>query len=237
MSRLFAFGCSFTQYNWITWADILGNLFDEYYNYGVCGAGNMYMFNRFIHNIETHKINKNDTVMFMWTNVTREDRFINGEWTRCGNLYTSQDFYTKDFIEKYVDIQGCYERDIPIIHATRLLLDSIGCKYVMMSMVDMDNFDQYSVSDKHQNVDYLFSKFNSTLKLIKPSVHKIIFNYDYHSRPILGYTERPDYHPLPLEHLEYIQKILPEYEINDKIKEKVLYGQVEALKYIRSLEK
>lgn len=234
MSRLFTFGCSFTQYNWITWADILGNLFDEYHNYGVCGAGNMYMFNRFIHNIETHKINKDDTVMIMWTNVTREDRFINGQWTRCGNLFTSQDFYTRDFIEKYVDIRGCYERDIPIIHATRLILDSIGCKYVMMSMVDITNSDQYSVNDKIEDIKELYKRFESTLQLIKPSVHKVIFNYDYESRPIIGYNKRPDSHPLPLEHLEYIEKVLPQYRIDDIIKAKVVEQQYKALDYLRN---
>jgi len=35
--RLFAFGCSFTQYKWPTWADILGKSFDLSYNLGKSG--------------------------------------------------------------------------------------------------------------------------------------------------------------------------------------------------------
>ena len=38
MTRLFTFGCSFTQYWWPTWADILGYQHDFYENWGRCGA-------------------------------------------------------------------------------------------------------------------------------------------------------------------------------------------------------
>ena len=43
--RLFTFGCSFTQYNWPTWADILGRSLHqegwEFHNIGRAGTGNM----------------------------------------------------------------------------------------------------------------------------------------------------------------------------------------------------
>ena len=35
-----------------------------------------------------------------------------------------------------------------------------------------------------------------------------MFNYDF-------YQINRDYHPTPVEHLEYIEKILPEYTISD----------------------
>lgn len=34
MTRLFTFGCSFTKFFWPTWADILGQEFDYYENWG-----------------------------------------------------------------------------------------------------------------------------------------------------------------------------------------------------------
>lgn len=213
----------------MTWADILGHSFDQYYNLGFQGAGNLLIFNNFIHTLETYKINSDDTVMIMWTNVTREDRFIDGSWKPMGNIFT-QHFYDDDFIKKYVDVRGCFERDIPLIHATRLILDKIGCKYFMMSMVDIQNSDQYMLNDKSSDIQDLLIKFESTLNLIRPSVHKVIFNYDYNTRPITGFDfERPDNHPLPLEHLEYAEKVLPEFMISDTVKKLVLENQNEAL--------
>ena len=45
--RLFVFGCSFTQYRWPTWADIIAkdNPHLEYFNTANSGAGNLYIFN------------------------------------------------------------------------------------------------------------------------------------------------------------------------------------------------
>ena len=38
MSRLFTFGCSFTNYAWPTWADFLGLEFEHFENWGVSGV-------------------------------------------------------------------------------------------------------------------------------------------------------------------------------------------------------
>lgn len=230
MSRLFTFGCSFTKYNWMTWADIIGKTFDQHQNLGSNGAGNMYIFNSLVHTIVEYGINKDDTVMIMWTNVTREDRFLKGRWANIGNLAT-QKFYDKNFMLNYFDVRGCYERDIPTIHAARMLLDSIGCKYELMSMVDMHNSDQYNIVDQSEDVyiKILLDKFNSTFKLFKPSVHNIIFNYDYFSRPVDGFGGRPDLHPFPLEHLEYIEKVLPNYVIPLAVKEEVKTAHNDAI--------
>ena len=43
--RAFVFGCSFTQYYWPTWADILGREFNKFENWGQCGGGNQFIFN------------------------------------------------------------------------------------------------------------------------------------------------------------------------------------------------
>ena len=39
-SRLFVFGCSFTMYEWPTYADFLGYEFDQFENWGFPGLGN-----------------------------------------------------------------------------------------------------------------------------------------------------------------------------------------------------
>ena len=48
MSRLFVLGCSFTNYAWPTWADMLGTEFEVYENWGYPGLGNRAICERLI---------------------------------------------------------------------------------------------------------------------------------------------------------------------------------------------
>lgn len=212
--RLFTFGCSFTHYNWPTWADLIGQEFEEYYNYGKSGAGNLYIACNLAEAIVRHNINKNDTVMIMWTNVMREDRYV-GAWISPGNIFT-QNVYNKNFVKKFVTVRGYYVRDLALMQLVDVSLAGLGCSYHFMSMVDVDWYDQYNRSDDNTDFSDLLDLYKDTLSKFKPSVHSAIFNNDWRSRPLIeGKATRPDLHPSPLEHVEYINKILPEYQLSD----------------------
>jgi hypothetical protein len=71
---LFTFGCSFTEYIWPTWADILGREFEYYENWGKAGGGNQYIFNSLIECHLRNQLTKDDTVIIRWTSPDREDR-------------------------------------------------------------------------------------------------------------------------------------------------------------------
>lgn len=222
MSRLFTFGCSFTKYDWPTWANIMAEHFKyPFYNYARAGAGNFFIFNRLVHAVNKHNINSDDVIMIMWTSVTREDRFID-DWITLGNIFR-QRFYPDEYVKKYVTVRGCYERDIPLISAADTILSHIGCKYHMMSIVDLDNCDDVLSHKKIDDDIYeIIHRYKNTIDKIKPSVHKILFNYEYPTK-ISGLKDRrPDYHPLPLEHLKYLEIVLPEYKINRDAKEYAL---------------
>jgi hypothetical protein len=110
--RFFAFGCSFTQYYWPTWADIISNEFKESHNYGRNGAGNFFIYQSLIEAILQHEINKDDLVMIMFSSVTREDRFTkNRGWITPGNLYF-QNEYDEKFIKNYMCDHGYLMRDL-----------------------------------------------------------------------------------------------------------------------------
>lgn len=213
--RLFAFGCSFTRYNWPTWADLLGQEFEGYYNYGRAGAGNLFISCMLGEAIARFNINKNDTVMIMWSNVTREDRYID-TWINPGNIFT-QDTYSDDFVKKFITVKGCYIRDFALINLAHNLLKNIGCKYEFMSMIDMNSYHQWKYNDDRETLSDIFKLYQPTLDICKPSVFKVLFNYDwYTSRPLYkNEVRRADIHPLPLEHIEYINKVLPEYKFSD----------------------
>jgi len=214
--RLFAFGCSFTNYVWPTWADLLGQEFESYYNYGRPGAGNLFITVMLGEALARFNINHDDTVMIMWSNVTREDRYVD-KWLNPGNIFTQND-YSEEFVKKYITVKGCYIRDLGLVQVTRTLLDNIGCKYHFMSMIDMTSYHQWEYNDDSKQMKEIFKVYQNTLDICKPSVFKVLFNYDwYKGKPIWpNERKRKDIHPLPLEHIEYINKVLPEYKFSDK---------------------
>lgn len=100
--KLIVFGCSFTDYRWPTWADIIAeDLGCEYENWGLGGSGNQAIARRILYR-SSLGLNFDDWVMIQWSGISREDRFIDGEWKAQGPISHSS-FYGRKFIEKYWD--------------------------------------------------------------------------------------------------------------------------------------
>jgi hypothetical protein len=194
----------------------VGRNFDYYQNWGQSGGGNQYIFNSLVEANARRKFTKDDTVIIMWTNVTREDRYVNNAWQSPGNIYTVQTFYDKTFIKKYADDRGYLIRDLAIIAATIDLLDHWGVKYHLLSMVPLNNLDQSSVKPSPDSD--VIELYASAIEKIKPSVYEVVFNFDWFSRNSDGMKDF-DAHPIPSEHLEYVEKVLPEYPISDATRE------------------
>lgn len=283
MTRLFTFGCSFTQYWWPTWADILGYQHDFYENWGRCGAGNQFVFNALIECDLRNTLTKDDLVCIMFTNVCREDRYVQKNWLTAGNIF-SQKIYDAKFLRRFADIRGYYIRDLATIYAIDKLLTQIGCKKFYFSMIDITHPNQFEASDWSDELKDLSEFYQPTIDKIRPSVHKVVFNNDWDSRPnynfrttvsatwkinyirikdpswpmcesqedflklpqhiqkecrdIFNFDEncwinesktnrfpirkipakRTDTHPVPIEHLEYLEKICPELPILNSTK-------------------
>jgi hypothetical protein len=184
-NRLFTFGCSFTNYCWPTWADIVGSEFDQFENWGMNGGGNLFILNSLTECVKRRQINKDDTVIIMWSGITRDDRWINGNWQLEGSVYGRTD-YTPDYIEQYVDPTGYLIRDLSIVSATVTLLKSIGCRWYFLSMVPFTYHDNnIDIEDcREYNFDQqIIDLYQSEFEMIRPSVYEVIFNKDWYSRP------------------------------------------------------
>ena len=208
-----------------------------------------------------------DTVAIMWSNVSRVDSYKEKKWVTPGHIYT-QRHYSQP-VKDLFDTRGFYIRDLALIWSVDQILKNIGCTYYMFSMVDIKNHMQYEPCDAHHQISDLLPFYNETLDRIRPSVHQVVFNYDWYSRPfnmetqmaivkqkyqecagkdwpdfdtVFGDTNksniskktlkeifnlnkwdwknmihnhrRIDPHPTPLEHLEYLTKVLPEHSIS-----------------------
>ena len=75
--RLFTFGCSLTKYKWQTWADILGELAEEFYNHGAPGSGNTQIFNKIMIADGEYNFTSDDTIAICtesinWNNIEED---------------------------------------------------------------------------------------------------------------------------------------------------------------------
>ena len=61
MKNLFTFGCSHTNHGYPTWADILGEQFENHYNFGMGGTGVFFSFYQMISIIQNKEKSGDDT--------------------------------------------------------------------------------------------------------------------------------------------------------------------------------
>jgi hypothetical protein len=134
---MFAFGCSFTEYVWPTWADIVGQSFDYYENWGLAGSGNYLISSRVLECHQVNKLTANDTVFVMYTSIPRID-FYTSAWTRNGNIFNAHSLpYEQQWRDNnWSFTQGFYNTWMAI-KQTKILLDSIGCNYKFMKAFDI----------------------------------------------------------------------------------------------------
>jgi len=220
--RFFAFGCSFTEYTWPTWADLIAKEIPDYYNFGMMGAGNQLIFNKLIQANIRYKFDKDDLVIVMWTNCAREDRYVESGWIRPGNIY-SQPMYDANFVKKFSCPRGYLIRDLATINATDIILSGIGCGYDFLSMVPMTQANQYDMEFDTDNIGDVIDLYRKTIDKIKPNVYENIFKCDWHTGdPIMinyGTDKKPiinlDLHPSPRIHLKYLKFVYPEIKFSD----------------------
>jgi hypothetical protein len=218
--RLFTFGCSFTQYwRWPTWADALGQQFDHYENWGLCGGGNSYILWSLIECNQRNKFNDNDQIWIMWTNTSREDRYVGHKWIEGGNVYwTAGSQLPAEYVKNFACERGYLIRDMANIAAAKQLLDHWGCQYQFLSMVPLSETNEaaglgFNPNDARTSDQDVKSFYSDVLGIIKPSVLQIVFDGEWWTRPggiTLNPTDKQrDFHPTPLEHVEYIDHVVP----------------------------
>lgn len=226
VKRLFTFGCSFTRYGWTTWPMILSvDLNVPYWNYGSSGAGNQYMFNTLMQADSLYNFTEDDLVVICWTNVCREDRFVEGDWLIPGNVFT-QNVYDDKWVKQFCDPTGMALRDYATIKASDNFLESKKCQYQFLSMLDITKvFDQYNYgwnesiqSDEQKRLAEITKLFNPSLSKIRPSFYDVLWDGKVENKMNQLWkdfnSQFSDAHPSPIEHYRYL-----EVALNYKFKE------------------
>ena len=122
--RIFAFGCSHTQYPWPTWADLIGHSAKQegfkYYNYGQSGYGNFAIYASMIHADLIHTFTPDDIIMVLWSGWNREDRFHNNVWTNVGNVFNNSHFNDEFIKQHWSSSNDCITTVSAIYSATKI---------------------------------------------------------------------------------------------------------------------
>jgi len=182
MKRLFTFGCSFTNYHWPTWADILGREFEYYENWGQPGGGNTFIFYSLIECLRKNQIQNSDTIIVMWSSIARLDYYADRKWIthgHWGNIPLEKKYQKK--IAEINDDRGYLLRDALVIDAAKRILDSLGINYIFLSMVPFDLKNPQGHLENQDILEFFKDSFDS----VRPSVYELIFNFDWNSRPFL----------------------------------------------------
>lgn len=155
--RFFAFGCSYTEYSWPTWADLLSFNFDQYYNFGRAGCSNSFIKDKFIEADAKYRFNsETDYVVVMFTGFGRYSYFKNS-WRCTGDLHSylhqlKINNKTDTPIELYFDFlwsgeQSVYKSWIAI-KLIKTILTEKNIKHKLLLAID--NSDWINVPDKYE---------------------------------------------------------------------------------------
>ena len=211
--RFFVFGCSFTNYRWPTWADIVAQEMPKafYVNAGASGAGNQYISAQISQHIRMFNIGANDLVAVMWSGIYREDRYKDGNWLTPGNIYT-QNTYDEHYINSWVDRRGFVIRDLATMDHVMSRFSTAEFDSFSMMGIPLDKQNSYSgvTADAKDRILDLIAVYSDLQKQMLPDLMTTQFpegwtnSYTYTDRNGEQYT---DYHPSPNQYAEYLKQI------------------------------
>jgi hypothetical protein len=212
--RVWSFGCSFTQYLWPTWADIIihhaNTLGNEGHNLGRCGAGNQFIASRVWECNAKYKFSSDDWVFICWSGFNREDRFTQQKgWVTPGNVHV-QDIFGTELLQNWAYDRHYAMRDAMLITSTVKGLQQLGVNVVTWHMNPIrqligdyaipatgiiDIIDTYELGSKFPSMMEFMGTVNQDQKL-----HDSRLRVTWDGSHVI-----PEFHPTPAEHLSYLQ--------------------------------
>ena len=223
--RLFAFGCSYTRFEWLTWVDFLSPYFYETHNFGISGAGNTYIFNTFANLAANDAFRPKDTIIIEWSSLLRENKiFAKDGGYKLGGYVYSNVHYDTDYISKYFNpLQTAFEL-VSFITSVKSICKEKNLNLKMFYMLPpwIEDFfgepvNVYFPSEEiKDNVENIFmdSRVMEVLKglyddnFIKPSLEE----YNLENKTHICYLKHKfeedqnlclDHHPAPNIHFQY----------------------------------
>jgi len=213
--RLFALGCSFTSYNWPTYADIVGRSYEHFENWAVSGIGNRAIFELLIELDVKNKLTADDIVIVQWSGIHRWDVHLPAfkGWQGKGTIMGKTNSYNEEWIRDYWDEKSYITHTCHFVLAARAYLESKGCRWIFTSLNNiLDDVNQYGELDNYltelKKINWLP---NMTEWLEKGGYQKAKFFSQTNKFGVISNafrTEFFDEHPTPLAHYDYAEQYL-----------------------------
>lgn len=208
--RVIAFGCSFTNHYYPTWADIIAKCCEnaEFINLAAGGAGNQFIASRLTQAKAKLQLCDTDLILVMFSTPYREDRWINGNWILYGNLY-NQPYYDKKFVNEYTDPVGLLLRDLATVETAYAFINSLPCDNIILRACDQNVTEFLRPHDPHY--DRVLELYNSSiLNQLPMALLPGLFNPFPVNRVIKSRVtgkKFSDGHPTVTDYLNYLQHI------------------------------
>jgi len=210
--KVFAYGCSFTRYNWPSYADILG-LHYETYNRGNSGSGNERIFYHFMEDIKKNNISSNDLVILQWSGTDRFNYLkSNNLWIGDGNILLAHNQSIFKRIKQWYNPEYEIEKSVNFIIGARAISKNIGCKLIEMSLLPIENIDRNFLENDLQGT------YHGT--------------YEFKNFPWKTYRGKIfiDNHPTLLQHYDITKRIVDNLELDFDIDNSVIYNLDQQIK-------
>ena len=213
--RFFAFGCSYTDYNWATWADGLCVHYNEQgwetYNYGNSGMGNAHILNALCAADLKHHFTHEDVICVLWSSWAREDRvwkkahsLPGSGFSKIGSIvHTDQAPYTHYF-NSWFSFEDVVLKNITAIHTANRA-------FKINYQAHISHNEEYN-DDKYKNSDPLMHEFVTFVpqnKFYDTDNPEYVLARKRYQKECPNLQMR-DGHPVPGAHLQYLKyKVCP----------------------------
>lgn len=135
--KIAAIGCSFTNYVWPTYADIL-----QADRFGLSGIGNERIFYTLCHLYKTQQIHLYDAIVIQWTSPFRFDYLTKDGWTyNDGNIaYSQENRHIWKKIKEWYNEDFETAKSENYIVSSKAICEKIGIKQYHMSMTHLADY-------------------------------------------------------------------------------------------------
>jgi len=208
--RIFTFGCSFTNYYWPTWADLI--LYkNNGFNLGIRGGGFDSILYRIMEADRICKLMPDDQIIVIFTTPLRWDLIIdevNPSWGTAGQVITSNN--TKYEGELFC-LAGLMYKSFYNIILIRDYLELRNLNYLFGSVNNLFN----DVGNYFENIDIgestagLMNYVKNNVEIKLTDFHTFLYGTEIKEWNITKYFhDTKDYHPRPLQYHKWIKNVL-----------------------------
>jgi hypothetical protein len=231
IKRFFAFGCSYTRYAYMTWADIIGVNYEEYHNYGAPGSSNTFIMNRLVEVNNTCKFNsETDYVIVMLTGFGRFS-YISGtpKWHHNGELHS---YYhnTKDPVIKHF-LDNMWSEDWAVYQswiATKIIKDLLvihNIPHKILMGIDNSPYTYRAGDLRQDSIDKANEIYNIIdIKLTIDEWRKL--SPENNDSPYWENKKGRDGHPSSAAYLKFLKENLPEFVTDKSLNELTEYNRI-----------